>query len=202
MSKDSIIPVPASEEVVKKYWKWLCSLPKPVNPTIGNDGDKDVKANDPNNEYLFLSFVLSGGSKRICTIPHGKKVVIPSLSCISSEAERPESSDDDLQRFADIDHDNIEYRRIEIDGKPLVGDLDKRFRIRTGPFDVQFPEKAIFNVRAGRSRAVADGVYVVWAPPKGEHIIHFEGKIDVPEEEESLENRDYLEDVTYTLKVI
>jgi hypothetical protein len=196
----------AEPEIVQKYWEWLCKLPKPKNPAVDNDGDRDVEANkfSPlSDEYVFLSFVLSGTSHRnIGTIPQNKKILVPSLSCIASTAELKDgATDTELSKFADIDHDNIEYRRIEIDGKPLVGDLD-RFRVRTKPFDgISFPQKAIFNVREGPARAIADGVYIVWEPPIGEHIIHFEGKIDLPEQQESLESRDYVEDVTYTFRV-
>jgi hypothetical protein len=190
----------ANERIVSKYWKWFCGLPRPESPAVDNDGDKDEQQNN-DRDFFFLSFVLSGGSHRICNVPLGKKVVIPSLSCLCSAAERPGSTVKDLENFADVDHDNIEYRRIEINGKPLVGDIERRFRIRTKPFEVTYPKDAIFNAKAGRSKAVADGVYVVWEPPFGEHIIHFEGKIDYPEKGESLEPRDYVENVTYTLKV-
>ncbi|MGA7368745.1 MAG: hypothetical protein WBX01_06410 [Nitrososphaeraceae archaeon] len=202
-------PQAATVEIVQEYWKWLCNLPKASNPAIDNDGDRDTEANKLNpkgKEYVFLSFALDGGKNRICTIPEGKKVLIPSLSCIAStpDVENPELNDEQLRRLANTDQENIEYRRIEIDGKPLVGDLEKDYRVkapRNGVFVVNYAERAVFNAPKGPSRAVADGVYLVWKPSKGDHIVHFEGKIDVPEEEDSLEFRDYIEDVTYTLKV-
>jgi hypothetical protein len=206
MSNGSPKPQPASKEIVQKYWEWLCKLPRSKNPAIDNDGDRDIEANKHNpmsKEYVFLSFALGGAKHRICTISKGKKVLVPSLSCIASTpaAKKPKLDDDELRKLVKTDQDNIEYRRIEIDGKPLVGNLEKVYRVPTKFFFVNYPEKAIFNAPKGRSRAVADGIYLIWEPAEGDHILHFEGKIDVPEEEDSLESRDYVEDVTYTLKV-
>lgn len=192
----------ANAETIKDFWQWLCSLPKPENPAINNNGTKDVLANHlrgTNVDFFYLSFRLGGSKERICTIPHGIKVLIPSLAVIASEAEKPGSTVTDLRRFIDTDHENIIYRRIEIDGESILG--LERFRVYTHPFEVVFPEKAIFNARAGTSMAIADGVYVVWVPPEGEHVIHFEGKIGVSEEADSLRANEYEEDVRYVLKV-
>jgi hypothetical protein len=191
----------ADEKIVKDYWKWLCNLNKHDNPALNNDGDLD-EIHNTNEDYFFLSPCIGGASDRICNVNSDKKILIPSLSCLSSVAERPGSNIDDLNKFTDVDHENIVYRKIEIDGKPLVGNLEQRYRIRTKePFKVVYPDHAIFNAKAGQSEAVADGVYIVCKLPPGEHIVHFEGKISLSEEDESLESRDYLEDVTYTLKV-
>lgn len=203
MSNDSLSR--ATPEIVQQYFKWFCSFPKSTSPGLYNDGDRTIEANKSSlksDEYIFLSPVLSGTHRRnIGTVQRGKKILIPSLSFIGSDFERPGSQVPQLYKFADIDHDNIEYRRIEIAGKPLVGDLESRFRVRTEPFEVEYPGNAIFGVPKGLSKAVADGVYIVWEPPIGEHEIHYEGKIDLPEEEDSLESSDYVEDVSYTLRV-
>lgn len=191
----------AEEKVVEEYWKWLCLLPKTENPAFDNDGDIDMVANSSNplkDKYIFLSFALAGSSQRVCTIPRGKKVLIPSLSCIVSS---PNLSNEQLVKLADVDHDNIEYRRIMIDGTPLRGDLEEKYRVRTSLFTVTYPQNAIHNSSAGSYQGIADGVYIVWEPTPGQHIVHFEGKIDVPIDEESIEPRDYIEDVTYTLIV-
>jgi hypothetical protein len=187
--------------VVEEYWKWLSLLSKPENPAFDNDGGIDMVANNSNplkDKYIFLSFALTGSSQRRCTIPRGKKVLIPSLSCIVSS---PSLSNEQLMKLADVDHDNIEYRRIIIDGKSLRGDLEKKYRVRTNLFTVTYPQNAIHNSPAGSYQGIADGAYIIWEPTPGRHIVHFEGKIDVPTAEESIEPRDYIEDVTYTLIV-
>jgi hypothetical protein len=189
MSNDSLSR--ATPEIVQEYFKWFCSFPKSESPGLYNDGDRSIAANKSSlksDEYIFLSPVIAGTSRRnLGTIQRGKKILIPSLSFIGSEFERPGSQVSQLYKFADVDHDNIEYRRIEIDGKPLVGDLESRFKVRTEPFEVEYPDKAIFGVPKGVSKAVADGVYIVWEPPIGEHEIHFEGKIEIPDNQDSLE---------------
>lgn len=196
----------ADKKTVEDYWKWVCDLPKRANPAIHNDGDRTIAANKSNprgDEYIFLTPAISGAFHReLGTIQRGKKLLITSLSFIGCEAERPGSDVSQLYKFADVDHDNIEYRRIEIDGRPLVGDLENRFRVRTDPFEVKFPEKAIFGARKGPSKAVADGIYIVWEPGVGKHEIHVEGKIDLPDEEEdSLDTSPFTEFYTYTFGV-
>src|SRR5919106_4279840 len=119
----------ANEKIVEEYWQWLCKLNKHESPALNNDGDLDEKYNTT-KDYFFLSPCLGGASSRICKVRANKKILIPSLSCLSSAAERQGSNIDDLNKFADVDRDNIVYRMIEIDGKPLVGNLE-RYRIRT-----------------------------------------------------------------------
>ena len=204
MANDSLSR--ATQEVVQDYFRWLCKFPKSTNPAIHNDGDRTIAANKSNprgDEYIFLTPVISGSFHReLGTIQHGKKLLIPSLSFIGCEAERPGSDVTELYKFADVDHDNIEYRCIEINGRPLVGDLENRFRVRTDPFEVEFPEKAIFGARKGVSKAVADGIYIVWEPSIGNHEILVEGKIDLPDEEEdSLDTSPFTEFYTYTFEV-
>jgi len=197
----------AKPDIVEKYWKWLCSLPKDNNPTINNDGDIDESENQRHDagEFFFLSFVLGGSKQRNCTVPkEKKKILIPSLCFLASEAEAKRSRHTaSLKKFAETDHDNIEYRSIEIDGNPIVGNID-RYRVEADNFTVKYSHNPIFNAGPGEEcKAAADGAYVVWEPEgPGQHIIHFKGKVGVPDDERPcLEGRAYEEDVTYTLTI-
>jgi hypothetical protein len=203
MSNDSLSR--ATAEIVQEYFKWFCSFPKSISPGFYNDGDRTIEANKSSlksDEYIFLNPALAGASHRdIGTVERGKKMFIPSLSFIGSEFESPGADISQLYKFADVDHDSIEYRRIEIDGETLVGDLESRFRVRTEPFEVEYPDDALFGVSKGISKAVADGVYIVWEPPVGKHEIHYMGKINLADRKDSIDSTDHVENVTYTFKV-
>ncbi|MGA7368743.1 MAG: hypothetical protein WBX01_06400 [Nitrososphaeraceae archaeon] len=203
------VPLKADYGIVKDFWRWVCGFPKAENPTIKSSGAKDELANNArksNADFFYLSFNFSGPSRRLCTVRSGKKILIPSLSFIAVDIDFCEefgSRISDLTRFAQIDHENIASRRITIDGITLEDDLDQ-FRVHTDPFEVDFPDNAIFGLPAGHSHAVADGGYLVLEELSSgkDHEIRFEGRIEIPETDNSLEYRTYEEDVTYTLKVI
>jgi hypothetical protein len=207
MTTNPLNLVPANAGIVTDFWESLCSLPKDKNPTINNDGARDIAANNlrkKNNDFFYLSFNLSGATKRECDVDSKKRVVIPTLSFIATVSERPGSNIAKLHSFADIDHQNIveDSRHVTIDGDD-VPNLD-RFRVKTDPFKVEFPPLNLFSVDAGLSDAVADGGYpVLQGFTVGDHhTIHYEGTIEVPEDQDSIEYRTYNEDLTYELTII
>lgn len=109
-----------------------------------------------------------------------------------------------MNSFADVDHQNIDQnsRRVRIDGN-FVANLNN-FRVRTDPFQVDYPLLNLFSASPGPSIAVADGAYlVIQGFEVGEHHeIHFEGTVNVPDNQDSLEHRTYNEDLTYKLTII
>jgi hypothetical protein len=203
----SLNPVPASEQIVIDFWQSLCNLSKNENPTLNNGGDKDRDANNKrpaNKDFFYLSVNHEGPNIRECTVNSNQSVVVPSLSFLASEAERPDSTIPELNAFADVDHQNIDpnSRSVTIDGKP-VANLNN-FRVRTRPFRVEYPRLNLFSACSGESDAVADGAYLVFQGFKtGQTVeIHFKGTVHVPEDQDSLEYRTYNEDLTYNLIII
>jgi hypothetical protein len=209
----------ANREIVETYWKWICKLPKHDNPFLNNDGIKDEKQNaNRRDEYkeqiFFLSPADSGRSHRFCEVPSGQKILIPSLCVVATGAgkggERPDAKPKDLIGFNKVDQDNIEYRRVKIDGQ-LVSEryLRKcRYNFRKQKFEVNFPEdNPIFNAKSGACNAVADGVYIIMECPSesdkigkaNKHTVHLEGKINLSDNGNSLETANYTEDVMYAL---
>ena len=210
----------ADDDIVKEYWNWLCKMPRTESTLLNNDGDRDIVANTNRNgdhrDVIFLSFVLNGTTQRnIGNISDHKfkHVLIPSLCYMASAAElcgryaKPDKINDVKEKLiecASADHANIEYRRIEIDGEPLVGDLEK-YRVKELQFKVEYSKNgnSIFGVSElwanDKVSAVADGVYILWTPEKGQHTINFEGKVGLSESNDNLEDREYIENITYTL---
>jgi hypothetical protein len=199
----------ANPNIVIDFWQSLCSLSKDQNPTLNNNGNKDIVANSlrqSNSDFFYLSVNHEGPDIRECSVNSKQSIVVPSLSFLASEAERPESTIPELEAFADVDHQNINQasRRVVIDGTP-VPNVD-RFRVPyvdTGTFDVNYPNLNLFSARPGDSIAVADGAYlVVQGFETGPHEIHFEGIVNVPQNQDSLEYRTYFENLTYKLTIV
>jgi hypothetical protein len=208
MTTNPLNPVKASEEIVIDFWQSLCKLPRKQNPTFNNDGARDIDANnfrEGNKDFFYLSVTHEGPNIRECTVDSDQKVLVPSLSFLASEAERPESSTNKLNSFSEIDHDSIDQvsRHVTIDGND-ISNLDSfRVPIKTA-FQVFFPDPNLFSARPGDSDAVADGAYLVLQgfEARSHHIIHFAGTVNIPENQDSLEYRTYNEDLTYKLTII
>jgi hypothetical protein len=208
----------ANRKIVEDYWTWICSLPKPGNPFLNNDGSKDEEQNDKRGDNMFyLSPADSGRSHRFCKVPSGHKILIPSLCVVATGhgtgGERPRATLDQLKRFNAVDQDqnNIEYRRVKIDGEliPEKFLMGCKYEHSDKDFEVNFPPKdPMFNAEPGTCQAVADGVYLICELPPvsdengkaSKHTIHLEGKINIPDKgDSSLETTNYTEDVFYTL---
>ena len=212
MTTNPLNIVPADEGIVIDFWHSLCNLSKNHNPTLNNDGARDIAANilrPKNKDFFYLSVNHQGPNVRTCTVNSEQSIVLPSLSVLASEAERPGSDILQLNAFADVDQQNIEQasQSVKIDGvtidKNSVPNLNA-FKVRTAPFLVIYPPLNLFSARPGPSSAVADGAYLVLQgfEAGSSHDIHFEGIINVPEDQDSLEYRTYNEDLTYKLKII
>jgi hypothetical protein len=205
----------AAPEIVQEYFKWFCSFPDAISPGSHSDGNKIIDANKSSlikDEYIFLPPGIPGPFHRnIGTIDLGKKIFIPSLSFIGSEFESHSPDIFRLYRFADVDHGYIDYGHIEIDKKRLAErTLESLYRVRTDPFEVEFPKGSLFGIkRHGISKAVADGVYIIWEPSVGDHEIHLEGKIKLAGRKDTIEfanlgipaKEDHVENVTYAFNV-
>lgn len=191
----------APQEIVQEYFKWFCSFPITASPACYNDGTKTIETNK-DNAYIFLNPSFAGTSYRdLGTIKAGRKMFIPSCSFIGSEFESPGADISKLYKYADVDYANIEYCQVKIDGEQL--DKLGIYRVRTEPFEVHYPDNdALFGVHGGTSKAVADGIYLVYEPPIGRHEVHYEAKINLLGNKDCLDpSADHIENVTYVFTV-
>jgi hypothetical protein len=128
----------------------------------------------------FLAGV-GGTLERSCTIPKGKKVLIPLISVECSNLEAPpffgETAEEQAAvaaSFADlIDVDSL---FLTVDGV-AVGDLGD-FRFQSPQYEFTAPTPWIFGETGGTGTSVSDGYWVMLKSlPKGEHTVHFGGSI-------------------------
>jgi hypothetical protein len=159
-----------------RWWQWCLSQPKSTNPASERQRiNWNARDNQIYPDVWFLAGTTGGFAERECTIPRERAILCPIINFEISAAEDPNlKSDDDLVSFARADVDKIAKLDVIIDGTRLP-DL-KKFRVESAPFDVTLPEDNIWGVRAGLTRAAADGYWLFLKPlSSGSHRIQFGG---------------------------
>ena len=163
-------------EWTAKWWQWLLSIPRDVNPAVDDTG-KNASVNQVDSNVWFLAGTLSSrGVERTCRIPAGKAILFPITTHEWSFAEDPSlQSDLALLANAKEDQDKVANTEATIDGVKLRK-IDK-CRVGSSVFDIILPKNNILGVKAGPSRAASDGYWVFLKAlnGKGNHTIHFIG---------------------------
>jgi hypothetical protein len=195
-------------KAVQKFWKEICSRPKNTNPAWDNDGSKDSIFNGAiNDNFFYLSFRRHGTSNRMCNVPSGKSLFIPAASVVATGFERPKDTPEQLAALA-VGDQNLNILSggpyLFLDGVPVLN-LNHYNVLSTKPFDVEFPEDAIFpgpGITGEPVKAVAAGRYVIAEPPSiGLHHVSFGSTIQCPENVDCIEEY-FHEEVKYELNVL
>jgi hypothetical protein len=182
------------------WWQWLLSIPAPTNPTLDPTGQHcDVG-------QLDLLFFLAGAPTsdavmRACTVPSGRRVLVPIITAECSTVEPAPFHGDherELRACAKTLIDGVEVSSVQatIDGKAV--EKLRHARVQSPVFDFIMPGRENFlglpGVTSGSS--VADGYWLILEPlAPGDHVLHFEATIV------SGPGAGFSQDVTYTLTV-
>jgi hypothetical protein len=174
----------------ERWWRWCLSIPKPHNPAGDTTGEHCAK-NQEYSDVWFLAGTLGGAAKRKCTISKETAILFPIIVDEQSLAEKPSlSSDTELEALAKSENGKVLEMSVLIDGIQ-VPDL-REYRIQTKAFDIVLPENNIWGVKAGPTRAAADGYWMFLKPlGEGDHTIDFSGKGPI-----------FFTKVTYNLSIV
>jgi hypothetical protein len=177
------------EDHAINYWKWQTSLPISTSP-YKDDVDCRAGQYNLNSSVFYLSSGGGGIHERTCIVPEGKGLLIPLLHIMLSGFEVPNTSMEEIDKLTRFDQDHVTTLYLEINKTKIFDekfDLGivhakdskvSKYRIHTKIFDVVFPENAIFGVRSGNTKAIADGFYIITKPlDKGTYNISFKGSI-------------------------
>jgi hypothetical protein len=185
---------------IKNFWIHVISIPSDQGPINDKTGEKCAVGQENSSPVFYLFGSGGGKTERTCTIPHGKGVLIPVMVVEVSGKEVPNVPVEDLHKIATKYQDSVTSMYLKIDDKEYDFNYLKKFRTHTDPFDVVFPENAIFGVTSGKSKTVADGYYIMTdVLPKGKHEIHYKSSLLCPGVD-CLEPN-FVQDVKYTLIV-
>jgi hypothetical protein len=183
------------EEWTMKFWQWLTSIPADRNPALDKKGDNCAVAQL--GQPVF-NLVFSDGSPdvtRNCTLREGQHILIPVNVVEVSFAEYPVRSETDLHRIANWEFADTckQKQSLEVNGDDLTSELR---RVRSGIFDVNFPENPIFG-RPGPSKAVSDGFWAIIEPlPRKDNTITIRAELAT-----GTNKLFYTDSVTYNITV-
>lgn len=160
-----------NSELAGKWWNWFLSFPQDKNPSI-RDEDDYCKVGQNNSNVIFLTGANGDKHIRKCTIPEGKSLFF-GHGYESSEFENPGVPIEGLADcgLSEIKSGYVGSLEVEIDGVPIKNVTN--YGIKSGPFDLYFPEGNIFGVQSGTAKAGAF-TYVIFIKSlePGEHRLN------------------------------
>ena len=156
----------------------MISIPIDQNPIYDGTGVKAlIGQQDSSSPVIYLADARGTNVVRTITILSGKGVLIPVMVVEVSDKERP---GEPLDVIAKTDQDSVTDLYLNINGKVYNKAYLSGYRIPapTNPFDVEFPNDPIYYASPGKTKAVADGYYIITEVlPKGNHEIHFKSSL-------------------------
>jgi hypothetical protein len=164
------------------WWKWMHSIPRETSPALDATGQFSGIF-QVNPSAFFLAGTEGGSATRKCTMPQGKAIFFPVITCIFSFALDPDlETEEELTREVTKDIDRVERMSLRVD--QVIFEEFSQFRVRSDPFD------DIIN--GMRTKTVSDGYWIFLKPLAiGNHNIHFTGR-----------NFDFFNEVDYHIEII
>jgi hypothetical protein len=167
-------------EWAEEWIKWSLSIPKSSNPIMDETGKNCAESQS--GPVWFLAGTSGTFVKRKCCIPFTKAIFFPIIEKECSFAEEG----DQIKTEADLCNRATYLMDIVVEMKVLIDGIDvknlKNYRARSCVFDLVFPEDNIYGVKAGTTRSVTDGYWLlVKQLPIGNHVIHLMASALIPE---------------------
>jgi len=171
---------PSQQDVVA-FWQLVCRIPSPQNPYLDSTGQWSLRQQENSTGLLYLAS--SNGPSRVRNIPQniasGRDIFIAVNPVIVTQAESGISDTGKLKQFAKEDEDSATKANLTLNGQ--LQNCIPNFRVGTSPFDVTFPDQAIFNAPKGTFPAVADGYYAIMEGlPSGNNTIVIDAEVSTP----------------------
>ena len=147
----------------ERWWRWLLTIPKSLNPAMDLSGD-NAAIGQPDSNVFFLCQTIENveqqPTRKIC-IRKGTSIFSPVINWVSNFYEDGHS-EKDLIITARQRMDSIGNLQFYLNGKNVPG-LEK-YRFLSKFFSVELPKDNIFNLPAGKARFVSDGYWVFTKP--------------------------------------
>jgi hypothetical protein len=143
-----------------KWWQWLTSIPKDINPAYDETGQY-LHVNQTNAYVTFLCQVFDGAKSiptRRSSVIKKRFFFLPIMTWISIEGIDGEN-DEKLMNIARAKMDKINKLELLINGIDFSKDLNKN-RVITDFFCINLPENNIFDMPHGTKKCVSDGYWI------------------------------------------
>lgn len=159
----------AFAEWTRRWWRWLLTIPKNINPANDMTGEFISRSqNDPN--VWFLAGTFGGSIERKCKIPFGKSILFPVINYEACFADEPLLSDSvELENKCKAEIDKIGELYCYFDEQAV--DL-REYRIASSGFEIALNYGNCLSAKAGKTIMASDGYWLFLSPPShGKHEI-------------------------------
>jgi hypothetical protein len=156
-----------------RWWQWLHSIPKGINPSTDETGEHcDQGQRGP---VWFLAGTSGGSAARQCTIPADKAILISPIEVECSYAEFPNlRTESELRTCAKADQDKVTSVELIIDNVEFKS--MENYRVDSPLFNFTLPPDNILGLPPQTTQGVSDGYFILLEPlPAGKHIISSKG---------------------------
>lgn len=151
------------EQWTVKWWSWLLSIPKRINPSFDKTGNNShIGQDNPNVFYLCQTFEQRKAlPSRIVLIERGLALFLPLINWISVFPEDG-NNDKELALKARAKMNTIGKLMISINAMEFIN--LKEYRFQSQPFHVTIPDENILNLTPGTRRVISDGYWIMTHP--------------------------------------
>jgi len=145
-----------------KWWQWLLSISKSLNPAMDSSGE-NASIGQSKSKVFFLCQSIENVKppSRKISIRTGTSLFLPIINWISNFYEHGKS-EKELIETATEKMDVIGNLRFNLNGINIQG-LEK-YRFRSKFFTVELPQDNILDLPAGKARLISDGYWVFTKP--------------------------------------
>lgn len=146
-----------------KWWRWLLSIPKSINPASDIDGScAHVMQNDPKFFFLCQTFESKNYiPQRSIQVPRGRRIFMPLINWLS--VKDGNETDEELMSLACERMEKIGKLELYIDGKQILSDIQK-YRVRSPFFQFELCADNILGAEARNTRMISDGYWIMLEP--------------------------------------
>ena len=151
-----------------RWWQWLMSIPKSVNPAYDSNGaNANANQNDPNVFFLCQTYEEGVPSvpNRTVNVPEGRSIFLPIINWISILHIDGET-DQQLIEIATKRMDAAANLQITLNGLTVEKGLEE-YRVQSAFFEIALPDDNILSLPSGLIRAVSDGYWFFFKPLEG-----------------------------------
>lgn len=146
-----------------RWWNWLLSIPRQINPVYDKNGNFASK-NQDNSEVFFLCQTIESCipiPRRKVIIPKDKKIFMPIINWISFKDNN--ETDQELIDLARQRINSVGRLEIYVNQKKLENSLWS-YRVQPPLFEMVLPHSNILGIKGGKTTLVTDGYWIFFEP--------------------------------------
>src|SRR5919108_6131229 len=118
-----------------KWWRWLTSIPKEINPAFDTNGH-NCSRNQRESKVWFLAGTFGDHVERKCSINFGKALFFPIINIEASFGDTNVSNQDDLITYTKLHIDEIDKAKLQVQLDDISINNLHEYRVKSPVFDM------------------------------------------------------------------